>query len=126
MTDLVLVPGADHPISITPTAGRVTVTFGGRVVADTTRALTLQEASYPAVQYVPLADVDRAVLEPDDTTTYCPYKGRTAYYGLRVDDHVAPGSVWTYPEPHDAVAEIGGHVAFYPDRVDAIEMHGTA
>ena len=122
---LVLVPGPDHPITITPTDARVTVTLGGRVVADTTRALTLQEASYPAVQYVPMADVDDAVLEPDDTTTYCPYKGRATYYSLRVGDDRAPAALWTYLEPHEAVSQIAGHAAFYPDRVDSIEVHGA-
>src|SRR5690348_9437016 len=76
----VLTPSASHPITITPTAGRVTVTVSGRVVADTTDALTLQESNYPAVQYVPLADVDQAVLTRSATTSYCPYKGDAGYY----------------------------------------------
>jgi len=28
--------------------------------------------------------------------------------------------VWTYENPYPAVAQIKGHVAFYPDRVDEI------
>ena len=120
--NLVLIPGSDHPITITPTDGRVTVRLGGRVVADSTRALTLQEASYPGVQYVPLEDVDSAVLEPNDTSTYCPYKGQASYYSIRVGDDLAEAAVWTYTDPHDAVSQIKGHAAFYPDRVDAIEV----
>ena len=119
----VLIPDSKHPITITPTDGRVTVTLGGRIVADTTRALTLQEASYPAVQYVPLEDVDGAVLESNDTTTYCPFKGQATYSSIRVGDDLAEAALWTYVDPHDSVSRIKGHAAFYPDRVDAIEVH---
>jgi uncharacterized protein (DUF427 family) len=119
----VIVPGPDHPITITPTPNRVTVTLDGRVIADTTSALTLQEASYPPVQYIPLADVDPEVLAPSDHSSYCPFKGTASYYGLTTGGDVASPAVWTYSEPHDAVAEIRDHVAFYPDRVDAIEVH---
>lgn len=112
-----LVPDESHPITITPTQGRVLVTRGGRVVADTTRALTLQEASYPAVQYVPLADVDPDLLERTDHATYCPYKGEAGYYSLVADGDRAENAVWTYESPYDAVGPIAGRVAFYPDQV---------
>lgn len=111
----VLVPDERHPITVTPTDGRVVVTVGEHTVADTTAALTLQEASYPAVQYVPLADVDPQVLERTDHATYCPYKGDASYYSLVVDGDTRANAVWTYEAPYDAVAEIAGHVAFYPD-----------
>ena len=124
MTDKqVLLPGPDHPITIEPTGARVTVTVAGKVVADTVNALTLQEASYPAVQYVPLADIDPAVLQHSDHTTHCPYKGDAAYFDLQVGDSVAPNAVWTYAAPHEAVASIEGYAAFYPKYVDAIEIH---
>jgi uncharacterized protein (DUF427 family) len=119
----VLVPGPLHPITLERTPGRVIVTLGGRVVADSTSALTLTEASYPSVQYVPLADVDADVLVPSDHTSYCPFKGDATYYSLQVGDDVAPAAAWTYVAPHDAVAAVKDHVAFYPDRVDAIEVH---
>ena len=127
MTDKkVLVPGPDHPITIEATGARVTVTLGGRVIADTTAALTLREASYPPVQYIPLADVDAAVLRPSDHATYCPFKGDASYSSLQVGDDVVDAAMWTHPEPHDAVAEIVDHVAFYPDRVDSIRVHRAA
>jgi uncharacterized protein (DUF427 family) len=122
----VLVPGPDHPMTIEPTGARVTVRAGGRVVADTAKALTLREAAYPPVQYIPLADVDPGVLEPSDHTSYCPFKGDASYYGLKVGEEVSPAAVWTYTEPHRAAAEIAGHVAFFPDRVEAIEVHDGA
>jgi uncharacterized protein (DUF427 family) len=114
----VLVPDERHPITVTPTSGRVVVTLGERTVADTTAALTLQESTYPAVQYVPLADVDPALLERTGHATYCPYKGDAGYYSLVVDGGTHDNAVWTYEEPYDAVAPIAGHVAFYPDVVD--------
>ena len=122
----VLVPGPDHPITIEPTDARVTVRAGGRVIADSAKALTLQEAAYPPEQNIPLANVDPGVLEPSDRTTYCPYKGDASYYSLTVGEEVAPAVVWTYVRPHDSAAAIAGHVAFYPDRVDAIEVHDGA
>ena len=114
----VLVPDERHPITITPTAGRVVVTLGERMVADTESALTLQEASYPPVQYVPLSDVDAEVLERSAHATYCPYKGDASYYSLVADGRTHENAVWAYESPYDAVAPIAGHVAFYPDIVD--------
>ena len=118
----VKIPGPDHPITITPTQRRVVVTVGGRVVADSRNALTLQEASYPAVQYLPRADVDLSLLERTTHATYCPYKGDCAYYSVPSGGERAVNAVWTYEQPYDAVAAIRDHVAFYPDRVDAIEL----
>jgi len=118
----VRIPGPDHPITITPNPGRVVVTVGGRVVADTRAALTLQEAAYPPVQYVPRADVQMALLERTAHATYCPYKGDCAYYSIPAGGERAANAVWTYERPYDAVAAIRDHVAFYPDRVDSIEQ----
>ncbi|WP_410574048.1 DUF427 domain-containing protein [Amycolatopsis sp. cmx-4-61] len=122
MAKQVLQPGPDHPITVEPTKARVVVKAGGRVVADSRKALTLQEASYPAVQYIPLADVDASVLERTDHETYCPYKGEAGYYTLNAGDVKGENAVWTYEKPYDAVAPIKDHVAFYPNVVDSIEL----
>ena len=114
-------PGPDHPITIEPNAARVIVRVGERVVADTTAALNLRESTYPAVPYIPLADVDQEVLRPTDTSTYCPYKGDAAYYSLTLPDGELADVVWTYPQPYPAVAEIAGHVAFYANKVEITE-----
>lgn len=66
------IPGPDHPIAITPTRGRVTVVVNGKRVADTREALTLKEAAYPGVQYIPRKDVDRTQLQRTSHQTYCP------------------------------------------------------
>ncbi|GGC90125.1 DUF427 domain-containing protein [Undibacterium terreum] len=119
-TKTVKIPGPEHPITITKNPARITVSIGGHVIADTREALTLQEASYPAVQYIPRKDVDMSLLERSSHATYCPYKGDCAYYSIPAGGERAANAVWTYEAPYDAVAVIKDHVAFYPDRVDAI------
>ena len=114
-------PGPDHPIDIAPNPRRVVVTVAGRVVADTRRALTLKEAAYPPVQYIPREDVDMSLLDRSAHTTYCPYKGECNYYSIPSGGERSINAVWTYESPYPAVAVIKDHVAFYPDRVDAIE-----
>jgi uncharacterized protein (DUF427 family) len=116
------IPGPDHPISVEHNSGRVVVTVGGKVIADTRDALTLHEAHYPAVQYIPRRDVDMAALARTDRITYCPYKGDAAYFSIPVGGERSIDAVWTYETPYPAVADIKDHLAFYPDRVDAIEI----
>ena len=118
MTKEQLTPGPDHPITIEPTGQRVTVTAGDQVIARSDNALTLREASYPPVQYVPIDDVDRCALRPTDHETYCPYKGDASYFTVTTPDGELENLIWTYEQPYDAVAEIQGHVAFYANRVD--------
>jgi len=115
-------PGPDHPITVTPHPARIVVTVAGQVVADTTRALTLQESTYPAVPYIPIEDVDRSLLERTQTSTYCPYKGDASYYSIPAGGDRSTDAIWVYEHPHDAVKEIKDHVAFYPDRVDSIDV----
>jgi len=117
------IPGPDHPITVTPNLARVRVTVAGRVVADTGKALTLREAAYPAVQYIPRQDVDMSQLAPSTHTTYCPYKGECSYYSIPAGGERSVNSVWSYEAPYAAVAGIKDHLAFYPDRVDAIEEY---
>ena len=117
----VKIPGPDHPITITPASGRVVVKLGGQVIADTRRALILQEASYPAVKYIPREDADMAFLERTDHQTYCPYKGDCSYYSIPLGGERSRNAVWTYENPYAAVAAIKDHLAFYPERVDSIE-----
>jgi len=114
------IPGPDHPISIETNPSRAVVTVGGQVIADSRAALTLREASYPPVQYFPRADVDMAALMRSEHTTYCPYKGKASYYSIPAGGDRSVNAVWTYETPFEAMAQIKGYVAFYPDRVDEI------
>jgi uncharacterized protein (DUF427 family) len=119
MTRTVKIPDATHPITIRPTGARVQVSVGGQQVADTQNALSLAESTYPVVQYIPIEDVDPAVLRPSSTTTYCPFKGDAGYYSVQTPDGATHDDlIWTYEHPYDAVAEIAGHVAFYPNRAE--------
>jgi uncharacterized protein (DUF427 family) len=115
------IPGPDHPITIERNEKRVVVTVGGRVIADTRRALTLREAKYPPVHYIPREDVDMAALARSATRTYCPYKGDGSYFGIPAGGERSTDAIWTYEAPYEAVAEIKNLLAFYLDRVDAIE-----
>jgi uncharacterized protein (DUF427 family) len=121
VTKPVKIPGPDHPITIERNPKRVIVTVAGRVVADTRAALTLREANYPAVQYVPREDVDMALLARTDRVTYCPYKGDCSYFSIPAGGERSANAVWTYENPYPAVGVIKEYVAFYPDRIDAIE-----
>jgi uncharacterized protein (DUF427 family) len=116
------IPGPDHPITITPFSQRVRVIWRGHVVAETQHALTLAEASYPAVHYIPRADVDGSRIVRTDHTSHCPYKGDASYFSLVDGDARSENAIWSYEDPHEAVAAIAGYVAFYPSRVDRIEM----
>ena len=115
-------PGPDHPISIADNSSRVVVTLGGKVIADTHNALTLREASYPAVQYVPRRDVNMAALTRSEHTTFCPYKGVASYFSIPAGGDRSVNAVWTYETPFEAMAQIREYVAFYPDRVDEIRV----
>ena len=126
MTDReIKTPGPDHPIIIERNEGRVIVTLNGRVIADSRKAITLREAAYPAVQYIPRKDVDMTALARSDTTTYCPYKGEAAYFSIPAGGERSVNAIWTYEAPYDAVAEIKDHLAFYPDRIDAIDQRAA-
>jgi uncharacterized protein (DUF427 family) len=120
-----LTPGPNHPITVEPTGARVVVTVAGQVVADSTNALTLSEADYPPVQYIPIDDVDKALLRPTETTTYCPFKGDASYYTVEAGGEILEDVIWSYQNPFPAVAAIAGHAAFYPDRADiSVEAAG--
>lgn len=112
------IPDASHPIIIEPSASRIRVTVGGRVVADSSQALTLRESNYPAVEYIPRKDVDMSLLERAQHSSYCPYKGDCSYYSIPSGGDRTVNAVWTYEQPYPAVAQIAGYLAFYPSRVE--------
>jgi uncharacterized protein (DUF427 family) len=115
------IPGPTHPISIETNPSRVVVTVAGKVIADTSNALTLREADYPAVAYVPRRDVDMTALTRSKHTTHCPYKGDASYYDIPAGGDRSLNAVWTYETPFEAVGQIKEHLAFYPDRIDEIK-----
>ncbi len=116
-------PGPDHPITIEPNPNRLVVSVAGRPIADTRAALSLREADYPPVQYIRREDVDMSLLQRTDHATYCPYKGDCSYYSIPAAGERGINAVWTYEAPYEAVAQIAGCLAFYPNRVDSVIEH---
>jgi len=114
-------PAAEAGITIEPNPSRVVVRVDGVVVADSTRALVMRAPGSPDTLYIPREDADMARLVRTAHATHCPYKGAAAYYSIRTDGRVVDNAVWTYESPYPDVAPIAGHLAFYPERVDAIE-----
>src|ERR1035441_5825744 len=114
-------PGPEHPITIKRNDNRVRVIFAGIVIADSTRALTLAEAGYRPVQYIPRGDANMSLLKPTSHATHCPYKGDANYFSIEADGRSADNALWSYEQPFPAMAEIAGYLAFYPNRVDKIE-----
>ena len=115
-------PGPDHPITITANSKRVRVTADGVTIAETAHALTLKEASYPAVQYIPREDANMALMVRTDRVTHCPYKGDANYFSIVSGGKRLENAIWTYETPFPAMAEIAGHLAFYPDKVRIEEV----
>ena len=110
------IPGPEHPILLDPNPARVLVVVGGSIIADTRHALTLREASYS-----PRQDVDMKLLERTDHATHCPYKGDCSYFSIPIGGKRSINAAWSYESPFEAVAAIRSYLAFYSDRVDAIE-----
>jgi uncharacterized protein (DUF427 family) len=126
MTDKPMkIPGPDHPIVIERNSDHVTVKVAGRVIVETRESLLLREANYPPVRYFPPTHVNFALLQRSTHHTYCPYKGDCSYYSIPAGGDRAADAVWLYETPYAAVAEIKDHVAFYPNRVDSIEVQST-
>ncbi|MBB3570639.1 DUF427 domain-containing protein [Rhizobium sp. BK491] len=118
----VKIPGPDHPITIEDKQAHVIVSVAGKVIADTHEALSLKEASYPAVIYIPRKDVDMSLLERTSHETYCPYKGECSYYSIPAGGERSVNAIWTYENPYASVSRIKNYMAFYPDRVDSIDV----
>ncbi|MDZ4375834.1 MAG: DUF427 domain-containing protein [Phenylobacterium sp.] len=118
-------PDPNHPITISPAAGRWQATFGGHVIADSADAVVLQEARYPPVVYFPRADVAMDYLSPTDRRTHCPHKGDASYFTIVRDGEVAENAVWSYADPFGHVERIRGRLAFYPDQVEIHQVQGA-
>jgi uncharacterized protein (DUF427 family) len=117
----VKIPGPEHPIFIEHNPKRVVVMVAGKVLAESCNTLTLHEANYPPVHYIPRKDVDMAQLVRTKHSSYCPYKGDAAYFSVPLGGERSINAVWTYESPYSAVDQIKDHVAFYTDRIDSIE-----
>jgi uncharacterized protein (DUF427 family) len=102
-----------------PAGVRVRVKLNGEVIADTRDAIALKEGDYPVVYYVPRKDVKMDRLARTSHTSYCPHKGHASYYSVA---NGPENAVWTYEQPYEDVSDIRERLAFYPNKVDAIEI----
>jgi uncharacterized protein (DUF427 family) len=121
-----MIPGPDHPITVTPAERRWRAVFAGHVIADSAEALVLQEARYKPAVYFPRSDVGMDYLGRTERSTHCPYKGDAAYYTLDMDGQIAENAAWTYERPYPPMAQIAGRLAFYPDKVEVYEVDDAA
>ena len=119
-------PGPDHPITVARNPKRVRARIEGHVIADTGDALTLKEADYPPVQYLPREDVEMGFLSKTEKHTMCPYKGEASYYTLHIEGRILENVVWSYEDPYPAMEQIRGRLAFYPDKVEVYEVADAA
>ncbi|MEO8883081.1 MAG: DUF427 domain-containing protein [Devosia sp.] len=110
-------PCLSKDIKITPANGRTTVSFEGKVIASSTRALALDEPGAPLRIYIPREDVAADVLAPSATHTSCPYKGEASYHSLVSADVEAKDAVWYYPGPCALVAPIKDYLAFWGNQI---------
>jgi uncharacterized protein (DUF427 family) len=115
-------PGSDHPITLESSHSRVVVSTAARTIAESRNGLILREANYPPVLYIPREDADMSLLLRTERSSYCPYKGDCSYYSIPLGGAKSINAVWTYEKPYAAVAAIAGHLAFYPERIDSMEI----
>lgn len=112
----------DHRVETSAARVRVLVTFNGEVIADTRDAIKLEESGYPPVFYVPRRDVKMEYLTRTEHRTHCPFKGDASYYSLSSGERTQSNAVWSYEQPYDEVGVIREHLAFYPGKVNSIEV----
>ena len=114
-----------HRVDVVPSAREVRIVFAGETVARTRRAIFLFETGLPARYYIPPDDVRMDLMTPTATTSVCPYKGRASYWSLRVGERAAADAAWAYMDPLPECPRIKGHLCFYPEKVDRLEVEGA-
>jgi uncharacterized protein (DUF427 family) len=114
-----------HRVDVVPSSREVCVVFAGETVARTRSALFLFETGLPARYYIPRDDVRMDLLTPSATTSICPYKGRASYWSLRVGDDTVADAAWAYVDPLPECPRIKGHLAFYPEKVERVEVESA-
>ncbi|MDH5798282.1 MAG: DUF427 domain-containing protein [Paracoccaceae bacterium] len=107
----------ENKIRIRPVEGTWVVRAGGAVLGETSRARELDEPGRKPVVYFPREDIAMAFLERSDHHTTCPLKGQASYYSIQTKSTLIENAGWSYENPFDEVADIGGFLAFYEDKV---------
>ena len=112
----------EHRVDLHPDSAHVRVMFGGKVIADSTDALRVEETGHGPVYYIPAKDMALDLMSKTAHTTYCPFKGTASYWTIKVGDKSAENAIWGYEAPYDETTALAGHYAFYDTRVDSIEI----
>ena len=110
-----------HTITTGPAEGIVTARWGGEVIAQSRDALVLRETGLPPVTYFPIEDVRMDLLHRTEHHTRCPFKGEASYWSIEVGGRRSEDIAWAYEDPLPARADLKGRIAFYADRLDALD-----
>lgn len=115
----------EHRVDVHPEKQRLRVTFAGKVIAESSDALRVEETGHGPVHYFPEKDVRLDLLTKTAHSTHCPFKGDASYWTIAVENggetRRSENAVWAYSTPYDEMTALAGHYAFYDSRVDAID-----
>jgi uncharacterized protein (DUF427 family)/putative intracellular protease/amidase len=114
-----------HRITTEMIGGVVRAVWNGEVIAETSNALVLREAGLPPVTYIPKADVRMDLMTETELKTRCPFKGEASYWTIQIGDRRSDDIAWSYEDPLPSRTDITGRIAFYADRLDALEVPGV-
>jgi len=106
-----------RPPALESVPQRITITLGGAVIADTSRALRVLETHHPPTYYLPPEDVV-AKLVPVSGSSFCEWKGVARYFD------VVGGAAWSYDEPTGPFERLAGYLAFYPEKMEECRVGG--
>jgi uncharacterized protein (DUF427 family) len=109
---------APHTITTSPANRHIAISLAGVKLAESDRAIRLEETGLQDRYYLPREDVRTEHLRPTDTRTTCPFKGEASYWAVDVGGEVYPDLVWSYEDPIPAAAGVAGLLCFYAERVE--------
>jgi uncharacterized protein (DUF427 family) len=113
-----------RPPALEPCALRVSIRFGGEIIADTRRSVRVLETSHPPVYYIPPDDVRMEFLERCAGASFCEWKGAARYWSIVVGDRIAEAAAWSYPTPTERFESLADYLAFYPSRMEECRVDG--
>ncbi|NNU80025.1 DUF427 domain-containing protein [Halovulum dunhuangense] len=109
-------------ITIAKAPGKWVVRAGGAVIGETENALELIEEGVSPVIYFPRDDIEMAFLEPSETVSVSPEKGRAMHYAVVAKSGAIPDIAWSYEEPSEATERVRGYIAFRTGEKVAVEQ----
>lgn len=116
----------EHQVKISPSNKQVRAVLNGITIANTTNALLVEETGHPPVYYIPIGDIRMELATETQHHTYCPFKGEAAYWSFAAIGVSAENAAWGYKQPYDEVRALRGHLAFYPEKIDRLEVTDLA